>query len=191
MYFYDLDVIPSLRNLEANWQTILGELKALQRAHFVLWPERQLYGGEGWKVFGLLAFGKKLAQNATLCPNTMRLIESIPGAVKSPRIAAMSAIPAIFCGATWGSKFPPNPTAGSPSGPRRAGGRQANACCSMTRSSIPRGTTVPANARCSSWMCAIRYAPMRRREDGCLRMKSLTPCGPLKGSGCDDAVTEH
>lgn len=81
MYFYDLDVIPSLRSLEENWQIILGELKALERAHFVLWPERELYSGDGWKVFGLLAFGRTLAQNCKLCPNTMRVLESIPGLV--------------------------------------------------------------------------------------------------------------
>ncbi len=47
-------------------------------------PEKNLYQkdgktGEGWDVFGLYAFGKKHARNATLCPKTLELVEKIPG----------------------------------------------------------------------------------------------------------------
>jgi len=49
------------------------------RCYFFLpWPEKNLYE-DGWKVFGLYAFGKRVEANCALCPATTRLVESVPG----------------------------------------------------------------------------------------------------------------
>ena len=40
--------------------------------------EKNLYN-QGWKVFGLYAFGNKLEENCQLCPQTTQLVEKIPG----------------------------------------------------------------------------------------------------------------
>jgi beta-hydroxylase len=63
--------------LESNWQLIRQELDQLQQGHFTAWPEKFLYK-EGWDVFGLYAFGRKLERNCQLCPITAQLVEAIP-----------------------------------------------------------------------------------------------------------------
>lgn len=72
------EAYPFTRILEAGWTDIRHELENLHQGAFVPWPERFLYG-QGWDVFGLYAFGRKLAQNCALCPQTTRLIEQVPG----------------------------------------------------------------------------------------------------------------
>jgi ornithine lipid ester-linked acyl 2-hydroxylase len=66
--------------LEANWQVIRQEIERINSRDFVEWPERHLYG-KGWDVFGLYAFGLKLGKNCELCPESTKLVESIPGLV--------------------------------------------------------------------------------------------------------------
>lgn len=69
------DFVP---RLERNWQAIRRELDPLLSSSFIAWPERALYG-HGWDVFGLYAFGNKLQANCARCPETTRMVESIPG----------------------------------------------------------------------------------------------------------------
>ncbi|MEE3718012.1 aspartyl/asparaginyl beta-hydroxylase domain-containing protein [Tumidithrix elongata RA019] len=66
--------------LEANWQTIRQEIEQVNQRDFIEWPEKHLYG-KGWDVFGLYAFGMKLGKNCALCPETTKLVETIPGMV--------------------------------------------------------------------------------------------------------------
>lgn len=66
--------------LEATWQVVRQEIEQINSRDFVEWPERHLYG-KGWDIFGLYAFGLKLAKNCELCPESTKLIESIPGLV--------------------------------------------------------------------------------------------------------------
>ncbi len=77
MYFSP-EAFPFTRILEAGWADIRRELEDLHQGSFVPWPERFLYG-QGWDVFGLYAFGRKLQQNCDLCPQTTRLVEQVPG----------------------------------------------------------------------------------------------------------------
>ncbi len=67
-----------IRSLESHWQTIRQELEALRQDHFIPWPEKFLYQ-QGWNVFGLYAFGKKLEKNCQLCPETTQMVEAISG----------------------------------------------------------------------------------------------------------------
>lgn len=76
-----------LTELEKNWESILYELKGLLdkeknsgQDYFNLWHERGIYHGS-WKVFGLHAFGEKLAGNCNRCPITTKIVEAIPGMI--------------------------------------------------------------------------------------------------------------
>ncbi len=64
--------------LQSNWLVIQEELTRLQGIDFIPWYEKHLYN-QGWNVFGLYVFGKKLEDNCRLCPETTKLVESIPG----------------------------------------------------------------------------------------------------------------
>jgi ornithine lipid ester-linked acyl 2-hydroxylase len=66
--------------LESNWPIIRQELEQINRRDFISWPEKHLYG-KGWDIFGLYAFGMRLGKNCNLCPETTKLVETIPGMV--------------------------------------------------------------------------------------------------------------
>ena len=76
--FYETTGFEITDSLESNWLVIKEELTRLPPKNFMLWPEKFLYN-HGWNVFGLYAFGKKLGDNCHLCPETTKLVESIPG----------------------------------------------------------------------------------------------------------------
>ena len=78
MSFYDLSLFSFVPKLEQEWSVIRAELLALKDSHFIPWPEKNIYD-RGWNVFGLHEFGKKMEENCRLCPETTRLVESIPG----------------------------------------------------------------------------------------------------------------
>ena len=75
--FYDSNQFELASILESNWQTIKQELIQLHQGDFLPWPEEYLYG-KGWDVFGLYAFGIKISRNCELCPETTKLIETVP-----------------------------------------------------------------------------------------------------------------
>jgi beta-hydroxylase len=78
--YYNSQDFEFTSDLEANWQSIRQEIEQISSRDFIEWPEKHLYG-KGWDVFGLYAFGLKLAKNCDLCPKTTKLVESIPGLV--------------------------------------------------------------------------------------------------------------
>jgi len=81
---FDAEEFPFLIEMAKHWETIRGEVEALHGEGFILWPERDLYSqkgstGTGWEVYGLYSFGNKLEENCVRCPETTRLVESVPG----------------------------------------------------------------------------------------------------------------
>ncbi|MBD2774166.1 aspartyl/asparaginyl beta-hydroxylase domain-containing protein [Iningainema tapete] len=77
--FYENTNFKFTASLESNWLLIKEELTGkLRKDNFISWHEKFLYN-QGWDVFGLYAFGKKLENNCRLCPETTKLVESIPG----------------------------------------------------------------------------------------------------------------
>jgi ornithine lipid ester-linked acyl 2-hydroxylase len=78
--FYEAAEFDFALHLETNWEKIREELAALKGEHFIDWSERYLYK-EGWQTFGLYAFGVKIDKNCRLCPETTKLVETIPGLV--------------------------------------------------------------------------------------------------------------
>ncbi|MDX2242897.1 MAG: aspartyl/asparaginyl beta-hydroxylase domain-containing protein [Leptolyngbyaceae cyanobacterium bins.302] len=79
-HFYEATDFPFAGVLEDHWQVIQHELQQLQHNHFIPWSERYLYK-DGWTTFGLYAFGIKIEKNCQLCPQTTKLIETIPNLV--------------------------------------------------------------------------------------------------------------
>jgi ornithine lipid ester-linked acyl 2-hydroxylase len=76
--FYDNLDFQFTNFLQSNWLVIKEELTRLQERNFISWHEKFLYN-QGWNVFGLYAFEKKIEDNCRLCPQTTELLESIPG----------------------------------------------------------------------------------------------------------------
>jgi hypothetical protein len=62
---------------EHGWKTILAEYESIPADRLVHWPERAIYDF-GWRAFPLVAFGQTISPNAAACPETMRLLKSIP-----------------------------------------------------------------------------------------------------------------
>jgi ornithine lipid ester-linked acyl 2-hydroxylase len=77
MFYENLD-FQFTNLLQSNWLVIKEELTRLQESNFISWHEKFLYN-QGWNVFGLYAFEKKIEDNCRLCPQTTQLVESIPG----------------------------------------------------------------------------------------------------------------
>ncbi len=75
--FYDPTQFDFVSSLESNWQILKQELKQLRQGDYIPWPEKYL-DRKGWDTFGLYAFGIKIAKNCDLCPETTKLIETIP-----------------------------------------------------------------------------------------------------------------
>jgi aspartyl/asparaginyl beta-hydroxylase (cupin superfamily) len=86
----DVDQVrPELRVLEQNWLTIrrevegvLPDLKNVPRYYELDPGQSRIAGTEAgaeWRVFMLNAYGEMPAKNRALCPETCRLLESIPG----------------------------------------------------------------------------------------------------------------
>lgn len=67
------------RKLSDHWLDIRREFDALPEDVLDPWHDRHLYDAEGWKAFGLYAFGWRIDENCARCPGTARLVETIPG----------------------------------------------------------------------------------------------------------------
>lgn len=75
--FRDPQSFPFVATLEARWRAVRAELDRLSGSRFVPWIETSLYG-TGWDVFGFYAFGERDDAHCALCPETTKLVETIP-----------------------------------------------------------------------------------------------------------------
>lgn len=67
-------------HLEANWQVMKQELATLPEQEFLTYPERYLLDKRtGWDTFGLYFLGVRMDLNCDLCPESAKLVETIPG----------------------------------------------------------------------------------------------------------------
>lgn len=77
---------PWTETLEGNWKQILGELEDVLK-HPEQLPNFQdisrdqinITRDDKWKTFFLYGYGYKMQRNCSLCPETTRIIEAIPG----------------------------------------------------------------------------------------------------------------
>jgi beta-hydroxylase len=84
--FYDPADFPWVAPLEANWKTIRAELDAvlehrtsLPNFQDISTDQYQLTDDDRWKTYFFYGYGFRSDANCERCPETTRLVESIPG----------------------------------------------------------------------------------------------------------------
>ena len=84
--FFEASHFPWVACLEAEWKTIRSELDAVlvnrsQIPNFqdVSSPQANLTKGEDWKTFFFYLYGQRSNENCRRCPETVRLLRTIPG----------------------------------------------------------------------------------------------------------------
>lgn len=85
-FFFDTNQFSWIENLEANWRTIRSELENLLSGRDSL-PNLQDISEEYevltkdnlWKTFILFEYGYKIEKSCQLCPETVKLVEQVPG----------------------------------------------------------------------------------------------------------------
>lgn len=75
--FIDQRQFPFLAGLRAEWPAIRDECRALAADSYQPWVQRQMYG-EGWSVYGLVAFGERIEEALRACPRTAAALGKIP-----------------------------------------------------------------------------------------------------------------
>ncbi|MBW4652769.1 MAG: aspartyl/asparaginyl beta-hydroxylase domain-containing protein [Kaiparowitsia implicata GSE-PSE-MK54-09C] len=84
--FFTTDQFPWAKDLEANWTVIRKELDGVM-AYVDVLPnfddisprQRNIAGDNLWKTYFFWAFGYKAKQNCKRCPETVKLLQRIPG----------------------------------------------------------------------------------------------------------------
>jgi len=77
MGFLPRDPFPFVGGLEAAWRAIREECLSLPRDTYEPWVQREMYG-DGWSVFGLVAFGRRIEGALRACPRTAQALEGVP-----------------------------------------------------------------------------------------------------------------
>jgi beta-hydroxylase len=76
--FLDPGQFPFIRDLEAGWSDVRDECLGLPENTFEPWVQREMYG-EGWSVYGFVAFGNRIEGALKSCPRTAALLTRVPG----------------------------------------------------------------------------------------------------------------
>jgi len=84
--FFDPNSFPWVASVEAEWGVVRKELDALlthreEIPNFqdISDAQKPLTEGDQWKTFWLYAYGKKAEENCARCPETVRVLQKIPG----------------------------------------------------------------------------------------------------------------
>jgi len=84
--FFDPNSFPWVAAVEAEWGAVRKELDALltrreEIPNFqdISDAQKDLTEGDQWKTFWLYAYGKKAEENCARCPETVRVLQKIPG----------------------------------------------------------------------------------------------------------------
>jgi beta-hydroxylase len=84
--FFDPDIFPWRREFESQWRTIRSELEQvlpqkdrLPNFQDISRDQRHLSQDDRWKTYFFYALGQKAATGTERCPETLRIIESLPG----------------------------------------------------------------------------------------------------------------
>ncbi len=76
--FVDKQKFAFVEGLEAAWKEVRDECLSLPTDSFEPWVQREMYG-EGWDVYGLVAFGERIESALSSCPRTATLLAGVPG----------------------------------------------------------------------------------------------------------------
>lgn len=84
--FFNPDSFAWTDYLEANWQTIRQELDEILRLgeqlpnfQDISEDQKKITQDNRWKTYFLYAYGVKITENCAQCPETTRLLETVPG----------------------------------------------------------------------------------------------------------------
>ncbi len=84
--FFDPESFPWVASVEAEWRRVRKELDSLlvhreEIPNFqdVSEAQKVLTEGEQWKTFWLYAYGETAEENCSRCPETVRVLQRIPG----------------------------------------------------------------------------------------------------------------
>jgi ornithine lipid ester-linked acyl 2-hydroxylase len=84
--FFEADAFPWVARVESDWRLVRTELDALLTNREAIpnfqdlsEEQRALTAGEEWKTFVFYAYGHAAGENCARCPQTARLLRSIPG----------------------------------------------------------------------------------------------------------------
>jgi beta-hydroxylase len=76
--FLDPHLFEFVEVLESGWTEVRQECLSLPQDCFEPWVQRDMYG-EGWSVYGLIAFGERIEAALRSCPRTASLLGRVPG----------------------------------------------------------------------------------------------------------------
>jgi ornithine lipid ester-linked acyl 2-hydroxylase len=84
--FFEPESFPWVPAVEAEWPAVRKELEAVMARREdipnfqdISDDQRVLTEGEQWKTFWLYAYGEKAEENCARCPETVRVLQKIPG----------------------------------------------------------------------------------------------------------------
>jgi len=82
---FDKSVFPWTSNFEANWEKIRAELDMVLQTrdklpsfHELSPDQKRISKGDNWKTFVFYVFGERFDPNCRRCPETARLLDSVP-----------------------------------------------------------------------------------------------------------------
>src|SRR5258708_1196606 len=84
--FFDPSEFAWIPGIEAGWTAIRDELRVqlrererIRRVEELSAEQVKIVQKDNWKSYWLHAYGRKIAENCRRCPETARLVETIPG----------------------------------------------------------------------------------------------------------------
>lgn len=83
---YDSNTLPWVKDVEADWRLVREELDQIMTYrdqmpsfHEIIKEVSTITTDDDWKTFFLMGVGLETGENARRCPNTMRVLQKIPG----------------------------------------------------------------------------------------------------------------
>ncbi len=83
---FDAAPFPWVETLEGHWKAIHAELQGVLQArehvpafHEISPDQARISKGQHWKTFVLFGFGQRAERNCQRCPETVRVLDTIPG----------------------------------------------------------------------------------------------------------------
>ena len=83
---FEASWFPWVKTLEDNWRVIRAELDSVLKVrehvpafHEISPDQERISKGDNWKTFVLYGFGRRAERNSRRCPQTARVLETLPG----------------------------------------------------------------------------------------------------------------
>lgn len=100
--WHDPREFPWIADLEAHYDAIKKEMSALQERSVFRSQHQKLTTEGSWDVYYFYVYGHKIAENCATCPETTKMIESIPGATSAGLVYFSAMAPGTHLQAHYG-----------------------------------------------------------------------------------------